>query len=374
MSLPPDLSPFLLEPMLKPKVWGGTALQRLYGYQARSGECIGEAWLADARSVVEAGEAGHQTLADLVAASPREMLGDAWRPDLPAQFPLLAKFLDAESELSVQVHPPDSYARAHEGVPYGKAEAWYIIEARPGASVFHGTSHTVTPEELVRALQAGRVRDVLAELPVQPGDVIINPPGTIHALGGGVVLYEIQQSSDITYRLYDWDRSASGAGKRELHVRQGMEVAHLDPIAKHKVEPVTVEEAGVTRTILCVSQYFCAELLRLLPDASSVMRLDRFHVLTQLRGNCVLASADGAGQRRLAPGNTAVVPAAMQCYRLKALDTEATLLRAYVPDLERDVVRPLLGCGVSREAIVQLGGDPRTSDLNRILPGKDSPE
>jgi mannose-6-phosphate isomerase len=369
-SPPGDLYPLSLEPTLKPKVWGGTALERLFGYRRPTPERIGEVWLADGDSVVLDASATARTVADLITDHPAAILGDAYDSTEPPRFPLLAKFLDAESELSVQVHPPDEYARRHEGVPFGKAVAWYIIEARPGAHIFHGTTREIGAQELVRALVAGRVGDVLAEIPVQAGDVIINPPGTIHALGGGVVLYEIQQDSDITYRLYDWDRPSDGPGRRELHVRQAMDVANLHPPAQHTIRPVALQEREYTRTLLCACRYFCLELLELDPAASLIESMPSFHLLTQLRGQSVLSSVDQGTALGLSAGQTGLVPAAVKQYRLDAVGSGCAVLRSYVPDLRRDVVRPLLARGIAPDTIVQLGGEPATSDVRAAVEGE----
>jgi mannose-6-phosphate isomerase len=265
------------------------------------------------------------------------------------------------------VHPPDAYARKHEGVPYGKAEAWYVVEARPGARVFHGTARNLTPDELMKALTAGRADEVLSEVAVHAGDVIMNPPGTIHALGGGLVVYEIQQWSDITYRLYDWDRQSTGAGKRELHLRQGIDVARLRPLPRHTIRPVPIEEYGCVRTLLCVSRYFCGELIQLRAGVLATVPMRSFHILTQLEGECTV-STENATPVDLRPGMTAVVPAAAAAYELTSRGS-STILCAYVPDIEQDVIQRLRSHGVPDAEIAQLDGDPLGGDVDAALRG-----
>jgi mannose-6-phosphate isomerase len=200
---------------------------------------------------------------------------------------------------------------------------------------------------------------------VVAGDVIMNPPGTIHALGKGILLYEIQQSSDLTYRLYDWDRNDPD---RSLHVERSLDVADLEPLTTHKTSPVELQEAGGSRTFLVACRHFAAELLRV--QAHMVERPSGacFHLLTVLQGSGrVRYSTSPKSEVRLSSGGSVLVPAGIQEYRVQAEEYPFVAIKAYVPDLLEDVVIPLRQRRVADDTIAQLGGEPRNSDLFRYI-------
>jgi mannose-6-phosphate isomerase len=268
------------------------------------------------------------------------------------EFPLLAKFLDARENLSVQDHPSDEYARQKEGVPYGKAEFWYILKAEPGSEIIHGVKRPIGREELERQLREGNI-EALEGVHVEPGEVVLNMPGTIHALGGGIVLYELQQSSDVTYRLYDWGRE-KGPNARELHLDRGLDVASLVPMESHVIVPIQQQEGDVSVEVLCACRYFAAELL----DFNDGARLDRdlgkFDAWTVLEGNLFF---EAGGERVQAHGGQSLlIPAAAGRYSVTASDA-ARAIRGYVPDLQKDVLQPLTELGVDRTRIEHLAGD-----------------
>jgi mannose-6-phosphate isomerase len=276
-----ELYPLRFSPLLKEKVWGGTQIAELFQQEVPVGRAIGEAWVVWDQLVVENGVLRGKRLADLVRDNPDSILGRRLVDRRHHIFPLLVKILDARQTLSVQVHPGDSYARAREGEPFGKAEVWYILDVEPQSSLIHGLKRPLTRADAEHAIETGKLRDVLDHVHVDPGDVIMNMPGTIHALGEGLLLYELQQSSDLTYRLYDWDR---GDPNRPLHIEKSLDVAHLEPYAAHKVEPIEMAEEGGTRALLCACQHFAAELLTVRSRLSEQPAGSCFHVLTVLQG------------------------------------------------------------------------------------------
>jgi mannose-6-phosphate isomerase len=279
----------------------------------------------------------------------------------------LVKILDARDTLSVQVHPQDSYAQEHEGEPFGKAEVWYVLAAEPGSRLIHGVKESLTRDAVEQAIEGGTLNDHLDFIEVATGDVILNLPGTIHALGDGILLYELQQSSDLTYRLYDWDRRDPS---RPLHIEKSLDVARLEPFAKHKVEPVELSEPGGTRAFLCACDYFAAELLTVQSWMVERPRGACFHLLTVLGGKGLLRLAGPAAKEiELNRYESLLVPAALDEYQLHAAaDGEPlVVMKSHVPDLVQDVVQPLRDRGISTEAILQLGGDPAQSDLGRAI-------
>ena len=212
--------PIFLKPVFQKKIWGGSRLKSVFGFDIPNDK-IGEDWAISAHphgvSVVENGEFKGQKLDDLWKEH-KELFGHPMEP----VFPLLIKILDAEDELSVQVHPDDAYGMKHEG-ELGKTECWYIIDAEPGAEIIYG-HHAKTREELAEMIKEGRWDDLLKKVPVKKGDFFYVPSGTIHAIGKGIMILETQQSSDTTYRVYDYDRKDASGQKRELHIQQSIDV------------------------------------------------------------------------------------------------------------------------------------------------------
>lgn len=353
--------PLAFHPRYVEKVWGGRNLKRILGHLPRTRAPIGEAWLAwDGLRVEKDGRLG-RTLAEVLQADAPTYLGKPL-DEIPGRaFPLLVKFLDAAENLSVQVHPDDSYARAREGQPFGKCEMWYVLATEPGAAVYHGLRRELSPDELRTALAQGRLVDELERVEVQPGDVLINHPGTIHALGGGVVLYELQQSCDLTYRLYDWDR-----GGRELHLDLGLAVIDRRPHRTHRVEPISIDEPNYARTFLAASRYFAAELLTVKDRGRVPMVPDRWELLTALDRVRVRVFPRGRW-RVMSPGETVLLPVGAEGFNLEAREGSARVIRAYVPDLRRDLIDPLRARGVADERIVGLGGDEIRSDLAEVV-------
>lgn len=221
--------PYFLKPVFHEKIWGGTKLHDDFGYDIPS-DHTGECWAISAHphgpATVENGPYAGMTL-DQVWAQHRDVFGNA-KGDV---FPLLTKILDASEDLSVQVHPDDAYAAEHEH-ELGKTECWYVIAAEPGATMIYG-HHAKTREQLAEWINNGEWDKLLRRVPVKAGDFLYVPSGTIHAVGKGIMVLETQQSSDTTYRLYDWDRVDKTTGKkRELHLQQSIDttnVPHHDP-------------------------------------------------------------------------------------------------------------------------------------------------
>ena len=212
--------PLFLKPVFQEKIWGGSRLRSVFGFDIPNDK-IGEDWAISAHphgvSVVENGPFKGWKLDDLWKEH-KELFGQPTEP----VFPLLIKILDAEDDLSVQVHPDDAYGMKHEG-ELGKTECWYIIDAEPGAEIIYG-HHAKTREELAEMIKDGRWDDLLKKVPVKKGDFFYVPSGTIHAIGKGIMILETQQSSDTTYRVYDYDRKDDQGNTRELHIQQSIDV------------------------------------------------------------------------------------------------------------------------------------------------------
>jgi mannose-6-phosphate isomerase len=220
--------PLKFRPIYKRRIWGGQKLREVFGKGIPPGEKIGESWeladLPEDKSVITNGEFAGRTLGSLVQKYPKEITA---RADFPLPFPLLIKFLDAENVLSVQVHPdPQTCRRLGKGRP--KTECWYIISAEPGAVIYKGLKDTVTRERFAQAIENGSVAELLAEVPVEAGQCHFLPAGTVHSIGAGLLIAEIQTLSDTTYRVFDFNRVDRNGKQRQLHVQEALESIQFD--------------------------------------------------------------------------------------------------------------------------------------------------
>ncbi|MEA2026063.1 MAG: type I phosphomannose isomerase catalytic subunit [Chloroflexota bacterium] len=297
------MHPFRIQPDLRPRVWGGTRLT------PAGAAPIGEAWLAGPSSQVVGGAAPGATLDELAALHGARLTGgDASTAD---RFPLLAKILDPAHWVSVQVHPNDEQARRLEGPDaVGKTEAWYVIEAAPDAEVLLGARPSVRPEAVRQALRDGGLTGLLRRFRVAAGEAYLVPAGTLHAIGPGVLAYEIQQPSDITYRCDDWGRPPSAG--RPLHIEQALACLRPTPWT----ERIRSSAGSDPRGLLIDCEHFVVEYLRLGRDGAVPCDLGMasVHVLTAVTGSAVVR---GAGwEERLDRFETLVVPADAGSYQV----------------------------------------------------------
>lgn len=243
--------PLFLKPVFQEKIWGGSRLRSVFGFDIPNDK-IGEDWAISAHphgvSVVENGPFKGWKLDDLWKEH-KELFG---HPSEPV-FPLLIKILDAEDDLSVQVHPDDAYGMAHEG-ELGKTECWYIIDAEPGAEIIYG-HHAKTREELAEMIKDSRWDDLLKKVPVKKGDFFYVPSGTIHAIGKGIMILETQQSSDTTYRVYDYDRKDDQGNARELHIQQSIDVTTV-PAKAPKLQIKEIRQGNSSIVTYLETEFF----------------------------------------------------------------------------------------------------------------------
>ncbi len=327
-----SLYPLTFQPVLKSYPWGGRKLATHLGRELPPGK-VAESWEISAHpngpTRVAHGPAANRTLAELFAEWGEALVGSRNAAALErGRFPILIKLLDAAEWLSVQVHPDDAYALEHEN-DLGKTEMWVVLDAEPGAELILGFRPDVEPELFAQAVATGRADDWLHRVPVETGDVFFLLPGTIHAIGPGILLTEIQQSSDITYRVYDWNR---GADDRPLHLSHALEV--LDFGATEPGAVWTSSEDGENGDQLLAScAYFETQRLRLSPGATVEGRCDgsTFEAWAVLEGTTRL-EWDG-DPLDLDAVQWLLLPAAMGEYRFTARG-EATLLRVRTPALD----------------------------------------
>lgn len=242
--------PLFLQSVMQEKIWGGTHLRDVFDYDIPS-DHVGEYWAISAHpngvSTIKNGRYAGQTL-DVLYAEHRELFGNRQEP----VFPLLTKILDANDWLSVQVHPDDAYGLEHEG-ELGKTECWYIIAAEPGAEIIYG-HNAKSKEELRQQIESKDWENLLTKVPVKAGDFFYVPSGTMHAIGAGIMVLETQQSSDTTYRVYDFDRKDDQGNLRELHLEKSIDVLTIGEPANSR--PVTTKVDNLKSTLLVASDFF----------------------------------------------------------------------------------------------------------------------
>ncbi|MEK3854137.1 mannose-6-phosphate isomerase, class I [Cytobacillus sp. FSL H8-0458] len=268
--------PIFLQPVFQERIWGGQKLRREFNYEITNDK-TGEAWVISAHphgpSIITNGPLAGKTLAD--AWNEHKELFNKNAAD-QGEYPLLVKILDAADDLSVQVHPDDQFAREVEGVPYGKTECWYVLSAEEGAELVLG-HHAKTEGELAAMIDQGEWNKLLRRVKVKAGDFVYVPSGTIHAIGKGIVILETQQSSDITYRVYDYDRTDDAGNKRELHLERSKQVTTV-PHQDAAVEQTKTVNGGLAAKKLVEEQYFTVYHWELNGQADCEMTADYLQV------------------------------------------------------------------------------------------------
>jgi len=238
-----ELYPFKFEPILKEKIWGGTALANHYFKKGDAGRLYGESWeisaISDNLSVVVNGFLAGNNIEELIEVYMGDITGDAVYDKFGIEFPLLIKLIEARDDLSIQVHPDNKMARERHNA-YGKTEMWYILEAEKDSRIFTGFRKAVSKETYIEALDTGSLAELLNVENPEPGDVFFTPAGRIHAIGAGIMLAEIQQTSDITYRIFDWNRKDEASKGRELHTDLALDAIDFaaSGINRNKVNPI----------------------------------------------------------------------------------------------------------------------------------------
>lgn len=316
--------PLFPRPLLVERPWGGSALSRWgreVGPQARCGESWELGTVAGCDSLLA--DSPFERLSDAAAA-----LDGAWLGCAEGAFPLLVKLIDARETLSVQVHPASS------GPGWDpKNECWVVLEAPEDAFLYAGTTTDLPAEELVQRLNAGDL-SVLNRIPVVAGDVVVIPAGTIHAITAGLLIAEIQQCSDTTYRVYDWGRVGLDGRPRQLHLTESVACLHSRPRSDLKPAPVAVAPG---RELLCATPWFALERIRPAQPVALTSR-EGFQILQVLEGDGTLAWE--GGHRTLSRGACVLLPA-----RLEAQLAGGTWLRSFVPDYHREIEAPVLAAG-----------------------------
>jgi mannose-6-phosphate isomerase len=360
-------APLHFTPILKERVWGGAKLSSYLRESIPDTSVIGEAWLISdhpsAESVVDNGPHRGQTLRELLTEDADAILGRLASLTPHGRFPLLLKILDAGTPLSVQVHPDDSCAKRLAEPDVGKTEMWHVIQADAGSELVCGLDPAVDAAGFRTAVERGGIEDAMTRFETVPGDSVFVSAGTVHAIGGGILLAEIQQNSDLTYRIYDYDRPGPDGNLRELHLDKAAEAIHFSSSHGGKNGALELpDQNAVSRSMLAACRYFAAERWTLNGPYTHDTRGDSFHVVLSINESATVTTEGGESQ--LSEGQAVLVPGDADEYTIEG---HGTALVYYVPDLVRDIVEPLQTAGHGTEAIIRLCGDPSTSDLTGLV-------
>ena len=323
-----NLYPLKFTPILKDKIWGGTRLGELLKKKNASSKC-GESWEISGYgkdiSVVSNGIYSGKKLTDLISKYKGKLLGESVYHRFKKDFPLLVKFIDANDDLSVQVHPNDKMAKERHK-SFGKTEMWYVMESNPGSKLISGFNQPMTPQRFLKQVTEKKVVDVLNFEETAPGDVFFLPSGRIHAIGSGILLAEIQQSSDITYRVYDWDRFDYQGNPRELHLNLSLEAIDYEFHGNYR-ESYTLKKNGTTNIVQC--PYFITNLIDCdVPVSKNYEAIDSFVIFISVDGMVTL-DCGTHGKITIEKGESVLLPASIKEIIINP-ETESKILEVYI--------------------------------------------
>jgi mannose-6-phosphate isomerase len=324
--------PTRIEPIFSPRIWGARSLAPLFPEKTNLAEPLGEAWLTGVDCKLANGPFASKTL----GAAWREMSAE-WRGTKfvsVQDFPLLVKFIFPNDKLSIQVHPDDAYASKYEKAAggRGKTEMWHIISAEPGANVLVGLVPKVDAKQLVAAIEAQTLEDLFIRWRAQPGDTFFVPAGTPHTIGPGMILCEVQEYSDLTYRVYDYGRIDAHGKPRELHIKKALEVIKFGSTVHAKASPIHLPARGFQKYLLAACPYFATERWKESPQFESDSNSEHFDLIVILNGAGTFAWDGGATEYQ--SGECWLVPAALGKFSLNS-KIPTKILRTYVPDLSK---------------------------------------
>jgi len=335
------LYPLLFQPNLHTVVWGGHQLQPYKGLQSTD-DPVGESWEVSAvpssTSIISNGPWAGRDLISVVTEHPEAILGRAVNAKYQGQLPLLVKFIDAQRDLSIQVHPNDEMAQREHG-KMGKSEMWYVIKATPDAHLYAGFKQHIDAEEYRRRIADGTITEVLADHPVKAGDVFYLPAGRVHAICGGILLAEVQQSSDVTYRIYDYNRPGLDGKPRELHTELAAQALDYEVERNYRTDYPQLDNRAV---LIVDSPYFSVRVLELNDRFHrNLLKYDSFIITMCIEGDCKLRIRSTGDGIILKEGHSALIPAAIADYDVIPLKAKSRILDAFIDNRPATLARQI---------------------------------
>ena len=320
-----ELYPLKFNPILKEKIWGGNKLSKLLDKNSKANN-IGESWeisnVKENISIVSNGFLKNQSLEDILSTYGTEILGVKNFKKFGTQFPLLIKFIDAKKDLSIQLHPNDELAKKRHN-SFGKTEMWHVMQADTEANLIVGFNKKITPKEYLKYLEEKRLTEILNFDKVKKGDTYFIEVGRVHAIGAGVVLAEIQQTSDITYRIYDWDRVDDNGNKRELHNDLAIDAINFNMQDDFKITYDSIENKS---NKIINSQYFTTNYIKLTSQVNKTNDFDSFVIYICTDGEVKISF--NKGSETIKKGETILLPACIKNYNL--ISKNAELLEVHI--------------------------------------------
>ena len=329
--------PLFFYPIYKERIWGGQKLANKYSRKLEY-EKVGESWEIACHEngigIIQNGSLKGMSLKEAISKHGEELLGSAVYNINYKKFPLLIKILDAADSLSVQVHPDDNYANIYEDGELGKTEMWYIIDAKPSAKLVYGIEESCDKESFRQSIEKESLEACLHELEVEAGDVLYIPAGLVHAIGEGILICEIQQNSDTTYRVYDWNRVDDNGQKRQLHIDQAMDVIDFHSNPMGSLSGLKITQPGGQRILYIATDYFAVDELKVSGMMNIVMDGKRFQTLTCIEGQGTIDYDDE--RVSLTAGISSLLPASLSKIDLSG---NGTFIRAWIPDKQQIIQR-----------------------------------
>ena len=346
------LYPLLFQPNLHTVVWGGHQLQTYKNLPATD-DPIGESWEVSAvpssTSIISNGPLVGRDLISVVTESPDAILGRAVNKKYKGQLPLLVKFIDAKHDLSIQVHPNDEMAQREHG-KMGKSEMWYVIKADPGAHLYAGFKQQITPYEYQKRIEDGSITEVLADHQVKAGDVFYLPAGRVHAICGGILLAEVQQSSDVTYRIFDYNRPGLDGKPRELHTALAAQALDYEVERNYRTDYPQQDNRAV---LIVDSPYFSVRVLEFSDRFHrNLLKYDSFIITMCIEGDCEIRIRPSVNSKlstvnsnlstvTLKAGHSALIPAAIADYDVIPLHGKSRILDAFIDNRPDTLARQI---------------------------------
>ena len=329
--------PLLFQPNLHTTVWGGHQIQAYKGLAATD-EPIGESWEVSAvppsTSIISNGEWSGRDLISVIDEQPEAILGKAVNERFQGKLPLLVKFIDARQDLSIQVHPDDEMAQREHG-KMGKSEMWYVLKADQGAHLYAGFEQEITADEYQQRITDGSITHVLARHEVRKGDVFYIPAGRVHSIGAGIMLVEVQQSSDVTYRIYDYDRRGLDGNPRELHTELAAKA--LDYHVEENYRTEYMETYNRAMKIIDTPDF----VVRVMEVTGSfhrnLLKYDSFIISVCLEGDCKISIRSTGDEIMLPAGHSTLIPAAIADYDIIPLHGMSRLLESFIDNMDRSL-------------------------------------